>query len=177
MESLGFWLTNGQMPWRGQAHRQSSSRHSRRWCLRAVYFSPDCWTLMRNLQLKRAAVPPIEIPAPPRKSLQEWWGGLPACPICLKNRRPLAGKIPAPLRFAGVRFTNSFVPSPGCAIIPPMPVQNRIVKVQKRNRALVRFDPARIWQGDSPRGGIHRRLSAGFPAGRERQNLRVARIG
>src|ERR1039457_6500513 len=25
-----------------------------------------------------------------------------------------------------------------------MPVQNRIVKVQKRNRALVRFDPARI---------------------------------
>ena len=37
-----------------------------------------------------------------------------------------------------------FVPSRGCAIIPPMPVQNRIVKVQKRNRALVRFDPARL---------------------------------
>ena len=27
-----------------------------------------------------------------------------------------------------------------------MPVQNLIVKVQKRNRALVRFDPARIWK-------------------------------
>jgi len=27
-----------------------------------------------------------------------------------------------------------------------MPVQNRIVKVQKRNRALVRFDEARIWK-------------------------------
>ena len=27
---------------------------------------------------------------------------------------------------------------------PPVPVQNRIVKVQKRNRALVRFDPDRI---------------------------------
>jgi uridine kinase len=27
-----------------------------------------------------------------------------------------------------------------------MPVQNRIVKVQKRNRALVRFDAARIWK-------------------------------
>ena len=28
----------------------------------------------------------------------------------------------------------------------PMAVQNRIVKVQKRNRALVRFDEARIWR-------------------------------
>lgn len=27
-----------------------------------------------------------------------------------------------------------------------MPVQNRIVKIQKRNRALTRFDPARIWR-------------------------------
>jgi uridine kinase len=27
-----------------------------------------------------------------------------------------------------------------------MPVQNLIVKIQKRNRALVRFDPSRIWQ-------------------------------
>src|SRR5882672_439751 len=27
-----------------------------------------------------------------------------------------------------------------------MPVQNRIVKVQKRNRALVKFDEARIWR-------------------------------
>src|SRR5712664_3328095 len=27
-----------------------------------------------------------------------------------------------------------------------MAVQNRIVKVQKRNRALVRFDEARIWK-------------------------------
>ena len=30
------------------------------------------------------------------------------------------------------------------AILFPMPVENRIVKVQKRNRALVRFDAARI---------------------------------
>jgi uridine kinase len=30
-----------------------------------------------------------------------------------------------------------------------MPVQNRIVKVQKRNRALVKFDPSRIWQAIS----------------------------
>ncbi len=29
---------------------------------------------------------------------------------------------------------------------PDVPVQNRIVKVQKRNRALVRFDPARIYK-------------------------------
>jgi len=27
-----------------------------------------------------------------------------------------------------------------------MPVENRIVKVQKRNRALVRFDPGRVWK-------------------------------
>jgi len=27
-----------------------------------------------------------------------------------------------------------------------MPVQNRIVKVQKRNRALVKFDETRIWR-------------------------------
>ena len=30
-----------------------------------------------------------------------------------------------------------------------MPVQNRIVKVQKRNRALVKFDPSRIWKAIS----------------------------
>ena len=37
---------------------------------------------------------------------------------------------------------------PAVARLPSkcMPVQNLIVKVQKRNRALVKFDPARIWQ-------------------------------
>lgn len=40
---------------------------------------------------------------------------------------------------------NSIVtPCPACIVVPRMAVQNRIVKVQKRNRALVNFDPDRI---------------------------------
>ncbi len=36
--------------------------------------------------------------------------------------------------------------APPGGIIGLMPVQNRIVKVQKRNRALVKFDESRIWE-------------------------------
>ena len=56
-----------------------------------------------------------------------------------------------------------------------MAVQNRIVKVQKRNRALVTFDRGPHLQGDLARGGIHRRFSAGLSAGHQRQDFRRAR--
>src|SRR5215510_7469236 len=42
-----------------------------------------------------------------------------------------------PFRFHPPRFSRNFL---------RMAVQNRIVKVQKRNRALVRFDEERIWK-------------------------------
>jgi uridine kinase len=41
---------------------------------------------------------------------------------------------------------KALVPVGALVIIGPMAVQNLIGKVQKRNRALVKFDPARIWQ-------------------------------
>ncbi len=44
-----------------------------------------------------------------------------------------------------MRWRGRMVVSPACSsILPPMAVENRIVKVQKRNRALVRFDLERI---------------------------------
>ena len=56
-----------------------------------------------------------------------------------------------------------------------MAVQNRIVKVQKRNRALVKFDDTADPAGHSPRGGIHRRLSPGLRRRRQRGHLQRPR--
>src|SRR5215469_16274693 len=54
----------------------------------------------------------------------------------------------------------------GCYILAGVAVQNRIVKVQKRNRALVRFDEARIgravFRAAESIGGFHQDFQGGI---------------
>ena len=67
---------------------------------------------------------------------------------------------------AGRRREKIWFPFTHALLSALMAVQNLIVKVQKRNRALVRFDPARIWQAifraAESIGGFHRDFLPGI---------------
>ena len=76
----------------------------------------------------------------------------------LRSRKPL---IPV----TGL-LVKEIVTQPARGIVFDMAVQNLIVKIQRRNRALVKFDPSRIWKAISRAaesiGGFHRDFLPGI---------------
>ncbi len=66
--------------------------------------------------------------------------------IPLRRHNTVSAQKSPPYRLATTKRKRIVTPAFHAVCSALMPVQNRIVKVQKRNRALVKFDEGRIWK-------------------------------